>query len=79
MVDILNWFIDVLASLVEGVLSILPNSPFSWDVSGLSPVMAIANYFVPFAALFTVLGTYVISVAAWYAVRWILRIGKYIS
>lgn len=79
MIDLINAVISGLASAVTGILALLPQSPFSWDVSGLSSYLATINYFVPFSAVGTMLYSYVTAVLAYYAIRWLLRLVKYIE
>lgn len=79
MVDIFNWLIKSLAAIVQAVLSILPDTPFSWDVGSLGPYWAVVNYFIPFGTIAGILATYVTAVAVWYGIRWILRLAQYID
>ena len=79
MIAILNSILQAVGSVVEGILDLLPDTPFSWFLGDLSTYWGIANYFIPFQAMATFLAVYVISVATWYGIRWILRLTKYIG
>lgn len=79
MTDIINGLIAAIGSLVSGMLNLLPQSPFLWDLGGLKSYMGIINYFIPFGALGGIMTTYVAAVLLWYAVRWALRFARYIN
>lgn len=79
MIAFLNAVIKGIGLLVSSLLSLLPSSPFTWNLSALSDIWGVANYFIPFQAMATVLGAYVLAVAGWYVVRWALRLVRYIS
>lgn len=79
MIDFLNFLIKNFAAIVVGILNLLPQSPFTWDVGALGPYMAYINYFIPFGVLAGIMSTYLVAVLTWYAVRWVLRFVKYID
>lgn len=79
MIAILNTILEAVGNAVQGILDLLPATPFSWSLGDLSTYWGIANYFIPFQAMATLLAVYVISVATWYGIRWILRLTKYIG
>lgn len=80
MISALNAIIQAFADVVISLMSLLPASPFTWDWSFLPPGMAgWINYFIPVPALVSVLMSYVLAVAVWYLVRWILRFVRYIG
>lgn len=77
--ELINAVIKGIASIVGALLYLLPNTPFSWDLGSLSGIWGVANYFIPFAAIISMVITYTTAVALWYAIRWILRITRYIQ
>lgn len=79
MIDIINAIISAVGSVVQGVLNLLPDTPFNWSLGDLGVYWGIANYFIPFNAMAVVLSAYVVAVAIWYGVRWVLRFAKYIG
>lgn len=79
MTQIINSLIAAIGAMVSGVLSLLPQSPFIWDMGALGPYMGMINYFVPFNVLSGIMATYVAAVLLWYAVRWALRFARYIN
>ncbi|MNJ00434.1 hypothetical protein D3C73_1597640 [compost metagenome] len=79
MIEILNAIIKGFASVVGGLVSILPSSPFTWDLGALGAYMPVINYFIPFQAMATMMGTYLVAVGLWYVVRWALRLIQYID
>lgn len=79
MIALLNYIIQGLAAVVVTILNLLPQTPFSWDLGSLGPYWANVNYFVPFGTLAGIMTTYLLSVAIWYGVRWILRFARYID
>lgn len=79
MIEWINMIIKGFASAIMAILSILPDSPFTWDLGGLSGIWHYAAYFIPFQAMITVTSAYLISVAVWYVLRWALRFAKFIG
>lgn len=79
MIGILNAILRAIGSVVQGILNLLPDTPFNWTLGDLSTYWGIANYFIPFQTMATLLAVYVIAVATWYGIRWVLRLTKYIG
>jgi len=79
MIEWINMIIKGFASSLMAVLSILPDSPFTWDLGGLSDIWYYATYFIPFQAMITVTSAYLVAVAVWYLLRWVLRFTKFID
>lgn len=76
MLDIIQWLIDAIAYILSGVISLLPDSPFLWNVpSWLEPVA----YFIPFGSMLTVFGYYTAAVLVWYGIRLIFRLVRAIQ
>ncbi len=79
MVDMLNKVIEAIAGLVSTVLSVLPQTPFTFDLGALGAYWKAVNYFIPFNTMATFLAVYLIAVGIWYVSRWALRLAKYIQ
>lgn len=77
-VRIIQALIDFVVWFAGGLISLLPNSPFSWSIQ-LPEWAGWIGYFVPWQAMLTVLGTYLVAVGSYYvvrvALRWIRAIG----
>lgn len=79
MIDVIMEF---LVGMLEGVLSILPDSPFKDipnDLGFFTDVMGWINYFVPVGTILSILTVYLGAVLIWYGVRWIMRFVQYID
>lgn len=79
LVKIIQALIDFAGIVLNSVIGLLPNSPFSWDFSWLGSWWGFVNYFIPFQAMASFTLYYVAAVGIWYAVRWIMRIIRYIG
>lgn len=79
MIDFLNTVISALATVLNGLLSLLPQSPFNFDMSAAAPYLQFFDYIVPVTAILSLLTAYVAAVVIWYMYRWILRIIKFIK
>lgn len=79
MIDFVNAMIQDIASILTAILSLLPSSPFTWDLSGASSFMGWFDYFVPVSAIVTLISSYVAAVAVWYMYRWVLKLVKFIG
>lgn len=76
---ILQGILDALAAALNGVISVLPTSPFAWEFSWLGEWWSVVNYFIPFQAMASLTMCYVAAVAIWYGVRWVFRFVRYIG
>lgn len=80
---VVDGILNFLYDFVEPALMLLPDSPFQqieFEVNQwISTVLGWINYFVPIASILVFTTTYLIAVFAWYVVRWILRLGRYIQ
>lgn len=71
-----QFIIDAIAAITTAILSLLPDSPFTWEIpSWLQAV----GYFIPFNAMLALMMYYVAAVAIWYGIRQILRIVRAIQ
>lgn len=78
---IVDAIMEFLAGLVEVAIGWLPESPFVDlpEFSQFRQIMSWINYFVPVGTMLSIFTVYLAAVAVWYAVRWILRIARYID
>lgn len=76
---LINAFIKALGSVVTGLLDLLPNTPFSWTLGGLSSYWHYVTVFVPIPEMITMLIAYLSAVSVWYVVRWALRFIKMVG
>lgn len=80
---VLDPILDFIYDAIEWALGLLPDSPIqsivvSLDTEGFENVMSYINYFVPVGTMLGILTTYLVAVAAWYVIRWALRLAQYI-
>jgi hypothetical protein len=71
-----NWGIEGMSSVINGLLALLPGSPLAVDPTGLSAVgsvMGYASYFLPIHEAVTFLGALATAIAVYYVVRIALR------
>jgi len=82
LVRIFNGIVQVLAWIANIVLFLLPDTPFNWEVMEQlrsSTWYSYFAYFLPIDGMISVLTVYLISVVGYYAIRWILRLIRYID
>ena len=74
MVDVINWFIDKVALLGEGVTAILPRSPFTYlNVALDAKWLGYINYFLPVSEVLNILVAWGAAILLWYAYQILLR------
>lgn len=74
IVSSINKIISLLGSGISALLSILPDTPFSWDLSSVnSSYMAFFYWIVPIQGMITILTSFVTGVGLYYAIRTVLR------
>lgn len=78
---IINKLLSFLKDLIMLVLDQLPDSPFLsiTQDNTLIQVFKYANYFLPIREILTFLPVWLSAILAWYGLRWLLRIAKYID
>lgn len=82
LTSILNALIQFFAFVANSVLSILPDSPFNWDIVETIksiPYIGVVFYFIPFEAMISLTMAYITAVAGYYVVRWVLRVIKMVG
>lgn len=80
MVTIANWLIDLIYTIIMGLLDILPDSPFRFTLDdNFKTYIAYVNYFIPVGTLIAILVTFTTAVGVWYGIRWLMRIVRYIQ
>lgn len=76
---IVNAVIKGFAGVITSLLALLPTSPFTWNLGGLSGFWKYVTYWIPIPEMITELSAYLVAVATWYVIRWVLRFVKYIQ
>lgn len=80
IVNIINGIISSFSYVVNAVLLLLPNSPFSFSLtSSFSTYVAYLNWFIPVNLIVNTFVLYLSAALVWYAVRWVLRFSRYIE
>lgn len=70
---IFNSFLNLLGDAAITLLSLLPNSPFQWNLNGASPLLTWIFWLIPIPGIATLMSAYVVSVALYYTIRVALR------
>ena len=74
VIDILNFIIKALGSILSLIFSILPPSPFSViNNSVISEYLPYINYFVPFSEIVVILQVWLVAVGVYYLYQIVLR------
>lgn len=80
MIAILNAIIASLASILTGLLSLLPASPFVFTLNIDDGILAAINWIFPVAGAITHFSAFCIAVALYYLIRiplkWIRAAGN---
>lgn len=74
LVNIINWLIDVFASAIEGIVSLLPKTPFEFKEVVWGDFGNFILYFIPVSTIATHFTLILGAIALWYAYRWIFRL-----
>lgn len=73
----MEWITDALYKVVDGLLSILPLSPFSFlyeaSTSPVAQYLAWLNWFIPMGQIITIFNTWCASILIYYIVQIGLR------
>jgi hypothetical protein len=75
----INGFIAAIGTAIGAVLSLLPNSPFSWSLGGIGTYWGYVTVFIPIPEMITEMGLYLSAVLAYYSIRVILRFADLIE
>lgn len=74
LVDFLNTVISAVAVVISAVLSVMPNSPFTWDFSQVtSPLLKILVWVLPLQSMISVLGAWIGAIVVYYSYVVIMR------
>lgn len=74
IIDILNFIIKALGSILSLIFSILPPSPFNViNNSIIAEYLPYINYFIPFNEVVVILQTWLFAVGVYYLYQIVLR------
>lgn len=74
MAAIFQQVLDWLKSLINVLLSILPDSPFSFEGAGeFAEVMGYINYFIPISTFLRILTAWLSAITIYYLALVVLR------
>ena len=77
---LLNSLLNLLGTAATSLLTLLPNSPFQWNLDGSSSLLTWLFWLIPIPGMLALLGAYVTAVASYYlirvALRWIKVVGS---
>ena len=74
IIDILNFIIKALGSILSLIFSILPPSPFSAiNNSIIAEYLPYINYYIPFNEVIVILQTWLVAVGVYYLYQIVLR------
>ena len=77
--EIWNWLCDTLVSLLQSIVDLLPDSPFSLlDNTPIKPYLTAINWVIPIEFMINTLTLWLVAIAAYYTwsvlLRWIKAI-----
>jgi len=81
VVGAINKILSFFRDIILYVINLLPDSPFrtiTFPVQ-LKTLFAYLNYFIPIKDMLEFTAVWCAAVLVWYAVRWILRVVRYIQ
>lgn len=78
-INLINFLISQLGNIITGILSLLPDSPFTWDLGALAPYWSYVTVFIPIPEMITLTASYVAAVLLYMGIRWVLRFTKFIQ
>jgi hypothetical protein len=77
MGDIANWLVDAFSKLADGVVWLLPPSPFAaLELAFDGEILRYVNYFVPVKEALDILVAWGTTIAGWYLYQIIMRWAK---
>lgn len=80
LITVLNYIIAGFAYIANGILAVLPNSPFQMiSNSGVAEYLGYLNWIIPVETLLTIAFYWVTAIAVYYLYSVILRWIKVIS
>lgn len=77
----MDFIVDLVNSIVEGLLSFLPDSPFSGFIESVAelPYLSYLNWFVPVGTFIAIGSTWLVAIGVFYIYQAILRWAKVIG
>ncbi len=77
----LEWMEEMLSGLADGLISLLPLSPFTEMIATLEqfPYLGMLNWFIPIAPMVGIAGGWLLAIGLYYAYSVIARWLKLIS
>jgi hypothetical protein len=76
---LINALISGIGYVASAFLLLLPTTPFTWQLGGLSSYWHYVTVFIPIPEMITLLNAYLVAVLSYYAIRAILRFTKQIE
>jgi len=70
---IINGLLDLIAVAITAILSLLPSSPFTWNLDGASTALTWVFWLIPIPEMITTMSVYITAVLAYYVIRIALR------
>jgi hypothetical protein len=72
--SILNGIIDVMSTIADGIVWLLPKSPFAaLELAFDGELLGYMNYFLPISEMLNIMVSWGIAIAAFYLYKIILR------
>ena len=77
----LEWMEEMLGSLADGLVSLLPLSPFTDMIATLEkmPYLGLINWFIPISGMVALAGGWLMAIGLYYAYSVVARWIKLIS
>ena len=78
MVDFVKWVIDKLEWIIKSIITLLPDSPFTFVSmpTELYDWFAILNWFIPLTTFVAILEAWLSAIVVWYLIQTYLRWAK---
>ncbi|WP_068964069.1 hypothetical protein [Desulfosporosinus sp. BG] len=71
--SLINSLLSLIAAAISAILSLLPSSPFMWNLDGASPVLTWIFWLIPIPQMLTTMTLYISAVLAYFVIRIALR------
>ena len=79
-VNLINWLIKGIGSILSFLCGVLPNSPFKIiSNSPIAEYLPTLNYFLPISEAISILEVWLVCIASWYIYQIVLRWLKVIA
>lgn len=74
IINIINFIIKIFGGIISGILSVLPNSPFSvFNNSSVSEYLSGFAWIVPFGQIISLLELWTAAIIVYYVYQIVLR------